>query len=192
MKSFKHGSSNKVKSSGGPEGIPNEFFRRYAEPLSKYLVTIFEASIRTAMLPKELKMARVKPIPKKGDPLLVFNYRPISIISSCSKMLEHIVTTFISKHLDEHNFLSPYNRSQFVCINNQNSILLPVTSGVPQGSVLGPLLFLIYCNDVVNCVNPPVNVRLFADDCILFNLITSANDQAALQSTLNNICLWCN
>lgn len=254
----------KVKSSGGPEGIPNEFFRRYAEPLSKYLVTIFEASIRTATLPKELKMARVKPIPKKGDPLLVFNYRPISIISSCSKMLEHIVTTFISKHLDEHNFLSPYqhgfrkglstttqlctvihslasvidkggqvdvifldfckafdciphdklmvklqliglpnfllawicnylsDRSQFVCINNQNSILLPVTSGVPQGSVLGPLLFLIYCNDVVNCVNPPVNVRLFADDCILFNSITSSNDQAALQSTLNNICLWCN
>jgi len=45
---------------------------------------------------------------------------------------------------------------------------LPVTSGVPQGSILGPLLFLIYIDDIAADLSS--KVALFADDCILFNL----------------------
>ena len=59
------------------------------------------------------------------------------------------------------------NRSQQVVIDGHFSIDTKITSGVPQGSVLGPLIFLIYIDDLPNCVKNSV-CRLFADDCILY------------------------
>lgn len=58
------------------------------------------------------------------------------------------------------------NRSQFIFANGINSVECAVHSGVPQGSVLGPLLFLIYINDLPSCVTS--SVHLFADDCVTF------------------------
>ena len=55
------------------------------------------------------------------------------------------------------------NRKQYVQIGDIKSDLLNINCGVPQGSVLGPLLFLIYVNDIANC-NPHGFIRLFADD----------------------------
>lgn len=52
-----------------------------------------------------------------------------------------------------------------VDINHSISSSLPVTSRVPQGSVLGPLLFLIHCNDNIFIIKYPVLIQLFADDC---------------------------
>jgi len=63
------------------------------------------------------------------------------------------------------NYLS--NRQQYTCVNGINSSLTSLSCGVPQGSVLGPLLFLIYVNDIGN-VGLKVPVRLFADDTNLF------------------------
>lgn len=57
---------------------------------------------------------------------------------------------------------------------------LPVLSGVPQGSVLGPLFFLIFIIDIVRDI--PVTIKLFADDCILYNEIRNSNDQLVLNA----------
>lgn len=83
------------------------------------------------------------------------------------------------------------NRSQFVDVNGSYSRILKVTSGVPQGSVLGPLLFLIYINDLVSFLGTDCSVRLFADDCVIFSAITSPIDQEVLNNKLNRLASWC-
>lgn len=85
-------------------------------------------------------------------------------------------------------FLS--NRSQFVTANNFDSHPLPVRSGVPQGSVLGPLLFLIYINDLPTNISSSIN--LFADDCVIYHKINDNNDVSCLQSDINKVMDWCN
>lgn len=81
------------------------------------------------------------------------------------------------------------NRSQFVSLDEVPSNPLPVTSGVPQGSVLGPLLFLIYINDLASYVSS--SIRLFADDCVIYRSITNPTDQTAIQDDLNHVQEWC-
>lgn len=82
------------------------------------------------------------------------------------------------------------NRKQATSVGEGKSSKLPVKSGVPQGSVLGPLLFLIYINDLP--LNLTSSIRLFADDCVIYRRITDTDDQALLQQDLNIISLWCN
>lgn len=81
------------------------------------------------------------------------------------------------------------NRSQFVTVNRHNSYPLAVTSGVPQGSVLGPLLFLIYINDLPFHVSS--NIRMFADDCVIYRTVTNTSAQVALQDDINHVLNWC-
>ena len=69
------------------------------------------------------------------------------------------------------SFLS--HRFQRVVLNGQSSTWLPVTAGVPQGSILGPLLFLIYINDLSN--NLSSTAKLFADDTSLFSVVNDVN-----------------
>ena len=59
------------------------------------------------------------------------------------------------------------NRTQIVSVNGSHSNPQPVTSGVPQGSVLGPVLFLLYINDITDNINS--QIRLFADDSVIYN-----------------------
>lgn len=82
-------------------------------------------------------------------------------------------------------------RTQYVDINGYKSDRLLVTSGVPQGSVLGPVLFLVYINDICSDINQNITVRLFADDCLLYREICNHNDQKMLSDALASIEKWC-
>ena len=64
----------------------------------------------------------------------------------------------------------------------------PVLPGVPQGSVLGPILFLIFINDLPDNINS--TVRFFADDCVLYRNIRGSEDQQLLQDDLEKLALW--
>lgn len=81
------------------------------------------------------------------------------------------------------------NRQQFVSFNDSCSSKLPVDSGVPQGSVLGPLFFLLYINDIMNDLS--VSVKLYADDCVLYTKVSTAGDQIRLNNQFNKVVSWC-
>ena len=85
------------------------------------------------------------------------------------------------------DFLS--NRKQRVVLNGPVSTWTSVNAGVLQGSTLGPLLFLIYVNDL--CDNLSSNVKLFADDSSLFSVIHDTNISAReLNENLKKISEW--
>ena len=82
------------------------------------------------------------------------------------------------------------DRTQLCCINGANSETKIVTCGVPQGSILGPLLFIIYINDIVTCTEY-CDINMFADDTIFYlsnNNVDIINNH--LQCDLNNIHQW--
>ena len=80
-------------------------------------------------------------------------------------------------------------RFQWVVINGTFSDWLPVLSGVPQGSVPGPLLFLLYVDDIHRCVSHS-SVQMFADDIALYREIILLSDQDLLQEDLNQVYAW--
>ena len=89
------------------------------------------------------------------------------------------------------NLLEDYlsNRFQRVLLNGQESSWLPIKAGVPQGSILGPLLFLIYINDLPDGLNSIA--KLFADDTSLFSIVQDPNESAKyLNLDLSVISQW--
>ena len=88
-----------------------------------------------------------------------------------------------------NNYLA--NRTQAVVVNGSESSVVPVRSGVPQGSVLGPLLFLIYIDDLPGYItNPGSKANLFADNVLLYHIISQAADYATLQMAISSIEAW--
>jgi len=75
-----------------------------------------------------------------------------------------------------------------VVLDNHASNTLPVKSGVPQGTVLGPLMFLLYINDISKNISS--TIRLFADDCIIYKVIDTEHDSHCLQGDLDVILQW--
>ena len=65
-----------------------------------------------------------------------------------------------------------------------------VDSGVPQGTVMGPLLFLVHISDLPSVLAPDTAVRLFADDCLVYRSIDGIGDQRGLQRDLDALELW--
>jgi hypothetical protein len=82
------------------------------------------------------------------------------------------------------------DRIQRVRVNNCTSSSKPVISGVSQGSVLGPLLFLIFINDVSSIVGSQTVIKLFADDIKLYFAIENTSSPNTVQSSLDAVAKW--
>ena len=208
--------------------------------ITPILFVLYNACFKFGVFPSKPKIVKIIPVFKSGDKSKVINYRPISILSRFSKILEKAVYDRTINFLNGHSVLNPTqygfrsnfstkhaildivntcydnierkmysgfvlldlakafdtadhhillqklkhykirgiaqqffqsfleNRKQFVCINKFCCTLSDVNIGVPQGSILSLLLFLLYSNDLPNSVNSAP--RLFADDtCLLVN-----------------------
>ena len=80
------------------------------------------------------------------------------------------------------------HRTQRVVVNGCQSREATVTSGVPQGTVLGPLFFLVYINDIQRNISS--KLRLFEDDSLLYRQITKPEDEGILQKDINKLSEW--
>ena len=80
------------------------------------------------------------------------------------------------------------NRQQAVVVDGSQSPWKDVTSGVPQSSVIGPTLFLIFINDIQD--NIQSRIRLFADDCVIYREIMTNSDHQILQQDLQQLSTW--
>ena len=219
-----------VNKAAGSDGIPSRLLKETAEQIAPSLTKLFNKSLQLGVVPSDWKLANLVPDFKKGKREHVENYRPISLLSVISKILERCVLAGLKDHLQQkislfqHGFLA--GRS---CITQLTSVLdyigaqldsgrqtdviyldmskafdkvdhakllgatseqLLVTSGVPQGSLLGPMLFLLFVNDLPDTVTSPSRVACYADDTKVLRTINSASDCAALQSDLNSLVDW--
>lgn len=222
----------------GWDGISTAVLKNCDPSLSHLISQSFNQCLEVGYYPKELKIALVIPIFKKGDASMMNNYRPISVLPILNKVFEKLIYKRILKYLEKINFffkrqygfrafsstigcaidlldyiyreidsskvvtsvfldlskafdmvyhqllllkLDGYGirgvandffrsylteRSQYVSVGGAESGLLQVSRGVPQGSVLGPLLFLIYMNDI-SSLQLKAELFLFADDTVL-------------------------
>ena len=88
-------------------------------------------------------------------------------------------------------FESYLTRTQQLIYDGITSDCIPVRSGIGQGTIVGPIIFLLYMNDIT-AVLPDVHINMYADDCVLYS---SANKwthlRTRLQSSLGNFDTWC-
>jgi len=245
-----------VNKSPGLDSISPKVILASCDYISKPLLHIFNLSFSNGVFPTGMKVAKTIPLYKKNSRLDPGNYRPISLLSIFSKILERLmhkrlynylikynllfdlqfgfrhnhstvmalieIVDNIRENIDKgmsvigifldlskafdmvnyekllykmhnygirgsvHNWFSSYlhHRKQVTFVNNVFSEPSSVTLGVPQGSVLGPLLFLLYVNDISNVLGDK-SVRLFADDTNIF--ITGSNIDALMIKAQNSL-----
>ncbi len=101
----------------GPDGIPARLLTETASQISSSLCELFYKSLRSGIVPFDWKLANVVPVYKRGDQEFVENYRPISLLSLISKVLEHCVFNNIKDHI-----FSQINSCQHGFVRGENCV----------------------------------------------------------------------
>ena len=97
----------KPHKASGPDNIPTRLLIMVAEEIAPMLTTIFQTSLDTETVPSDWREALITPLYKKGPRNIPANYRPVSLTSVVSKMLEHIIFSSSMKHLNSYKILTP-------------------------------------------------------------------------------------
>ena len=247
------------KKSCGNDEFSNKLIKSLKDEISEPLTIIINQSLNTGVFPDKLKVAKVKPLFKKGDKACLNNYRPISLLPTISKIFERVLYNQLYHYFNINNLLAEQqygfrpqhstelatiklvdtilanmdntkvtktpvsifmdlskafdtlsfpilltklafygisgipldliksyftNRCQYVNYIDSDSSLTEIKMGIPQGSILGPLFFSIYINDLVKSSNM-FSFLMYADDTtIYFNLEDFPNDN--IEQSINN------
>ncbi|KAJ0183234.1 hypothetical protein K1T71_001210 [Dendrolimus kikuchii] len=177
----KHLKSLDLNKSAGPDQLPALFIVKCADQLTFPITLLFQRSMCEGVVPSIWKSAFISPIHKKGPKDKVENYRPISKLCLIAKVFERIVYNQLYNTL---------HLSQAVVLSGFSSSWVEIPSGVPQGSLLGPLLFVIFINDINTCIHHS-KYQLFADDMKIYKSITSPVDASLLQEDIWRISDYC-
>ena len=245
----------------GPDGISPKLLFEAGHTIVPSLTKLFNMCLASCKVPQMWKFANVLPLYKNGDRGSINNYRPVSLLSCTSKLLERIIFKNLYNYIRDNNILTPHqsgfqsgdsttnqlaylyhmfsqaldskkdikivfcdiskafdrvwhdallyklrkigvggnlleflkdylsNRYQRVVVEGKTSEPGLIKAGVPQGSVLGPLLFLIYINDLPD--NLVSNIKLFADDTSLYIEVDDEERAAEIMNTdLQTIKSW--
>lgn len=251
---YKHLKRLKRNKSYGIDNLSPGFLKDTAINIAKPLNYVINLCLSHGEIPEDFKIGKVTPIFKGGSKHHLSNYRPITVLPICSKILEHCIHYQLMDHLETHKLLSKdqfgfrrnrnteiaatifvdsirrnmdagkltgaifidlskafdtlshsqiianlanygihdvekefftnylFNRKQQVNFQNSMSDIEAVTCGVPQGSILGPLLFLLNFDDV-GSVLQDCDIIMYADDTVIF---ASAKENEEIQQKLSN------
>ena len=177
-------SQSKSKATG-LDKISGKILKAAACSIASSLTYIFNHALISCHFPSEWKVARLLPLFKKGPRNFAENYRPISILPSISKIMERIM--YDQLYGISGNALSMIKSYLTDCkqkcqLGDVITSESRATCGIPQGSILGPLLFLFYINDLPDCLRQ-VSPRLFADDT---NLTAAGETIEEVELAMNN------
>lgn len=137
----------KTSSSFGVDNVTSTLLKNTKNYIEIYLFKIFVQSLASGVLPEEWKIGKVIPLHKQGDKQSPLNYRPISLISTPCKILEHIIFTHLVNYLDSNSFFSPSQhgfRKSLSCETQLLTFTNDVLSILDRGSQID-CVFLDFC-----------------------------------------------
>lgn len=126
----------------GPDAISARFLKELAEEITPALTFFFQMSLEGGEVPDDWRIAHI-PIFKKGDKSTAANYRPVSLTSICSKMLEHILHSKIMDHFERNPILTPAQhgfRSKRSCETQFIATIQDLVSNMSNGNQIDVIL----------------------------------------------------